>query len=316
MTFDLAHLLDPAAISEETADFNVRLETALALLPDMTTFAPEVVRASRAEGKGALPLGGPLEGSDWVDIPGAPGGPGRVRVSEPEGEPVGVYLHIHGGGWTIGSADQSDAACQAMAKATGMRVVSVAYRLAPEHPWPAQQQDCMAAARWLLDETDLPVVIGGESAGAHLSAVTAIGLRDAGLGERVQGLVLFYGCYDLRGTPSAMNWGPRNMILSTPIIEWFFDFVAPDRQARHEAGLSPLLADLAGLPPAIFLVGTADPLLDDTLFMAARWRAAGNEGRLKVYPGGVHAFDAFPEQLAIARDARAVAAEFARGCVG
>ena len=220
MITDLSHLLDPSAVSDETAAFNARLEAKLAELPDMTTFPADVVRASRAEGKGVIPPGGPLEGSDWVDIPGAPGGPARVRISEPEGEPVGVYLHIHGGGWTLGGPDQSDSSCQAMAEATGMRVVSAAYRLAPEHPWPAQKMDCMAAARWVLTQTDLPVVIGGESAGAHLSGGHcdwAAGTR--GIGPTgCSGLVLFYGCYDLRGTPSAMNWGPRNLILSTPII--------------------------------------------------------------------------------------------------
>ena len=187
MKVDLTSLFDPGAVSAETAAFNHRLEAELAEAPKMYLFPPEVVRAARAEGKGALPLGGPLEGSEWVEIPGAPGGPGRVRIPEPEGEPVGVYLHIHGGGWTIGSADQYDAACQAMAKHSGMRVVSVAYRLAPEHPWPSQKMDCMAAARWVLEETDLPVVIGGESAGAHLSMVTAIGLREEGLGDRIKG---------------------------------------------------------------------------------------------------------------------------------
>ena len=120
----------------------------------------------------------------------------------------------------------------------------------------------------------------------------------------------------MRGTPSAMNWGDRNLILSTPTMQWFFDFVDPDRHARHGADLSPIMADLRGLPPAIFLVGTADPLLDDTLFMAGRWRAAGNVGHLKVYPGGVHGFDAFPEELEIARDSRKEAAAFARSVIG
>jgi len=314
MTIDLKTLFNPDAVSAETAAFNQRLEAELAEMPPLTQFPPDVVRAARLEGKGSLPLGGPLEGSDWHDIPGAPGGPGRVRISEPDGEPTGVYLHIHGGGWTIGAADQYDKLCQATAAATGMRVVSAAYRLAPEHPWPAQKLDCLAAARWVMGESNLPVVIGGESAGAHLSAVTAIGLRDEGFGDRVKGLVLYYGVYDLRLTPSARNWGERNMILSTPIMEWFQNFVDSDGAARHRPDLSPLLADLTGLPPALFLVGTADPLLDDTLFMASRWQAAGNETRLKVYPGGVHAFDAF-EELEIARDSRAHAVAFAMACL-
>jgi len=314
MTADLASLFDPAAISEETAAFNHRLEAELATMPPMIQFPPAVVRAARAEGKGSLPLGGPLEGSEWRDIPGAPGGPAKVRISEPEGEPVGIYLHIHGGGWTVGAADQYDRICQTMAAATGMRVVSVAYRLAPEHPWPAQKMDCLAAARWVLGESELPVVIGGESAGAHLSVVTAIGLRDEGLGARIRGLVLFYGAYDMRMTPSVRNWGERNLILSTPIVAWFQNFVDPDGTARERADLSPLLADLDALPPALFIVGTADPLLDDTLFMAGRWQAASNATQLKVYPGGVHAFDAF-EELTIAREARAEAHAFAKACL-
>lgn len=309
MSTDLTDLFDPAAVSAETAAFNERLAAEQAEAPRMYTFPPALVRENRAAGKGALPLGGPLEGSDWVDIPGAPGGPGKVRISEPDDAPKGIYLHLHGGGWTIGAADQYDKGNQAFAKASGLRVVSVAYRLAPEHPWPAQKEDCVAAARWVLETTDLPVVIGGESAGGHLTAVTALALREAGLLARVRGLVMNYGVFDLRGTPSARNWGERNLVLSTPTMEWFFDFVDPDGTHRSGPDLSPLLADLAGMVPALFQVGTEDPLLDDTTMMAARWQAAGNPTRLAVFPGGVHGFDMFDE-LAIAREARANALGF------
>ncbi|MEM0988353.1 MAG: alpha/beta hydrolase [Pseudomonadota bacterium] len=311
---DLSDLFDPGASSVETREFNARLEADLAERPAMNTLPPAVVRQARAEGKGALPLGGPLEGSHWQDIPGAEGGPGRVRISEPEGVPRGIYLHIHGGGWTIGSAQEYDKTNQAFAEATGMRVVSAAYRLAPEHPWPAQRLDTVAAARWVLETTDLPVIIGGESAGGHLAAVTSIKLRDAGLGDRVKGLLLNYGVFDVRGTPSALNWGPRVLVLSTPIMQWFYDFVDPDGSARHGPDLSPVLARLEGLPPALFQVGTEDPLLDDTLFMAARWQAAGNVTRLAVAPGGVHGFDMFDE-LKIAHDAREKARAFVETCL-
>lgn len=315
MTIDIARFLDPSAISAETAAFNAKLEATLAELPAMHTFPAPVVRQAKLEGKGALPLGGPLEGSDWHEIPGAPGGPGMVRITEPKGKPKGIYLHFHGGGWTIGSADQYDVSCQYVARETGMRVVSVAYRLAPEHPWPAQKMDCLAGARWALGESDLPVVIAGESAGAHLSVVTALSLRDEGLIDRVKGMVLFYGVYDLRGTPSVRNWGTRNMVLSTPTMEWFFDFVDPDRHARERPDLSPLLADLKGLPPALFIVGTEDPLLDDSIFMAGRWQAAGNRAELSIVPGGIHAFDAF-EELTVGRESRTQAVAFTMACLG
>ena len=313
---DRSNPFDVTAITPETAAFNERIEAILAETPSVHTLPPQLVRDARAEGRGALPVGGPLEGSDWVDIPGAPGGPARVRITEPEGKPTGIYLHIHGGGWAIGAPDQHDRQCQQMAAESGLRVVSVAYRLAPEHPWPAQKLDCMAAAHWVMDQSDLPVVIGGESAGAHLALVTALGLRDDGFADRLRGLVLFYGCYDLRCTPSVRNWGDRYLILSTPVVNWFTDMLDPDGMAREGAELSPLLADISGMPPAVFLVGTLDPLLDDTLFMAQRWQAAGHDTELHVYPGGIHAFDVFPEELEIARTSRKGASDFARKCVG
>ncbi|MEM1297898.1 MAG: alpha/beta hydrolase [Pseudomonadota bacterium] len=306
---DLKTVLDPGAVTPETAAFNAELEATLAELPRMNTFPPEVVRAARAEGKGALPLLGPREGSEWVEIPGAPGGPGRVRISEPDGDPKGIYLHIHGGGWTIGAADQYDVVNQSLAKDTGLRVVSVAYRLAPEHPWPAQQLDCVAAAKWVMETTDLPVFIGGESAGGHLTSVVALAMRQAGFADRMRGLVMNYGVFDLRGTPSARNWGERYLVLSTPVMDWFFDFVDPNGEARQRADLSTLLADLDGMPPALFQVGTEDPLLDDTLFMAQRWQAAGNTTELEVFPGGVHAFDMFLD-LEIAKQAHANVRQF------
>lgn len=301
---DLKNLFDPSAISAETEAFNAALEATLAEGPAPFTFPPEVVRAARAEGKGALPLGGPIAGSFWQDIPGATEGPARVRISEPAGTARGTYLHIHGGGWTIGAAEQYDKWNQALATDTGLRVVSVAYRLAPEDPWPAQRTDCLTAARWVLENSDLPVVIGGESAGGHLTSVVALALRDAGLSDRIKGLVFNYGVFDLRGTASSRNWGDRYLVLSTPLMDWFVDFVDPTGEARETADLSTLLADLADLPPALFQVGTADPLLDDTLFMAGRWQASGNETELAVFPGGVHAYDMFNE-LEIARQSHA-----------
>ncbi len=103
------------------------------------------------------------------------------------------------------------------------------------------------------------------------------------------------------------NWGARNLILSTPIIHRYTDWFVPRREARADPDVSPLYADLRGLPPALFTVGTLDPLLDDSLFMAARWCAAGNPGELAVYPGGVHAFNAFPIPIADRANARVLA---------
>ena len=107
-----------------------------------------------------------------------------------------------------------------------------------------------------------------------------------------------YGAYDLSMTPSARNWGEeRNLILTTKLMEWFHDnYVPPEKQ--RDPDVSPLYADLRDMPPAVFTVGTLDPLLDDSLFMHARWIAAGNKAELAVYPGGIHTFNAFPIELA------------------
>jgi acetyl esterase/lipase len=313
LTIDPA-LFRPEAVSDETARFNAEIEATLAEMPAVHELPVEQTRKLRDEGFGIFPLGGPLEGSDWREIPGAGVGPGRVRVSPAPGRPKGLYLHIHGGGWTIGRPWHFDRANQALAEAAGVTVVSVEYRLAPENPFPAGPDDCLAAARWLIENAEKEfgtdrIVIGGESAGAHLSAATLLRLRDeAGLGGRIAGAVLNYGAYDLRLTPSMRRWGARKLILSTPTVEWFTANFVPDPAAREDPVASPALADLSDMPPALFQVGTEDPLIDDTLLMAARWAGAGAKAELRVFPGGIHAFDAF--DLDIARAARARQAEF------
>ncbi len=299
-------VFDPASVDPETRRFNDDLEAQLAGVPPPTEFTVEEVRRAREEGKSAF---GPIVRSDRAAdfaIPG-PGGPLPLRRVVPDGQPQGVYLHIHGGGWALGAADHSDLINVAMADAASVAVVSVDYRLAPEHPYPAGPDDCEAAAVWLIEHaaaefgTDR-LVIGGESAGGHLSVVTMLRMRDRHGYAGWRGANLVYGAYDLAMTPSQANWGERNLILSTPIIEWFADhFVSAAR--RREPAVSPLYADLAGLPPALFTVGTEDPLLDDTLFMAARWEAAGNRAEVEVYAGGIHAFDYFPD-LALGQAAR------------
>ncbi len=315
----LAALAAPPSV--ETAAFNAELEARLAELPATHEVPPDVTRAARAAGKGVFPVGGPLDDAAWRP---APTPPGRVRVTTPRGAagaaPRGVFLHVHGGGWTLGAPEFCDVANAALAEATGWTVVSAPYRLAPEHPWPACADDVEAAALWLAQEAG-PVfgterlAIGGESAGAHLAMVALLRLRDRGAardgavggpGGAFRGAVLNYGAFDLSMTPSMRAWGARKLVLSTPTVAWFVDNLAVADPASPD--VSPLRAALAGLPPALLQVGTADPLVDDTTFMAARLAAAGVPVDLRIHPGGVHAFDAF--DLAIARDARAAAAGF------
>lgn len=232
------------------------------------------------------------------------GVPVRVLASA---EGSGTYLHIHGGGWTMGSNAFQDQRLWRVATEVGVRVVSVDYRLAPEHPFPACIEDCVAVAAELVDRRGRePLLIGGESAGAHLSALVL-----ARLGAAFAGANLVYGCYDLAMTDWARSWGERNVILSTPIVRWHTDQLLPgmDVDARRDPSISPLFADLAGMPPALLTVGTEDPLYDDSVLLAARWPGA----RLDVYPGGFHAFDFF--DLDLARIALGRQIQFLHDCV-
>lgn len=309
----------PAAVgfgeaSEETRDFNRDLVRRLSLFPDQWSFPPQVIRERRAQGLGPFPAPPKLARARDARIPG-PHGEIALRILAPQDRPAaGVFLHLHGGGWTLGGASEQDPRLAEIADRTGFAVVSVDYRLAPEHPYPQPLDDCEAAALWLVDAcrsefgTDL-LTIGGESAGANLAVATLVRLRDRrGLGGVFAGAVLACGCFDLRLTPSARRWGEAKLVLNTRDITMFARHYLAHGHAPDDPDVSPLLADLAGLGPAHFAVGTEDPLLDDTLFMTARWQAAGNRGELAVYPGGCHVFQRF--DLAIARDSNAAMDRF------
>ncbi len=301
-------LFGPDAIDPDTAEFNRRLKAASREAPNITTVPVAELRTARERGESIF---GPFRVSDRSverQIPGPEGTVG-VRQIVPLSEPRAVLLHLHGGGWVLGSPREQDARHVALADRQGIAVVSVDYRLAPEHPYPAAPDDCEAAARWLVDHCEREfgtdrLLIGGESAGAHLAVVTLLRLRDRHGFSGFRAANLAYGVFDLALTPSAANWGDEPLILSTETMQWFQEAFV-DRALTRDPDVSPLFADLRDLPPALFTIGTLDPLLDDSLFMAQRWIAAGNRAELAVYPGGVHAFDYFPDlplgQAAVAK---------------
>ena len=290
---------------DETRAFNRQLAELVATIPPVHVVDdPVKIRADRERGDGPLPV--PVRLDDAVDrtIPGRAGDI-PVRMFTPE-VVRGVFLHLHGGGWTLGSAAYQDPFLAALAHHAEVAVVSVDYRLAPEHPYPAGPEDCEDAAAWLVANarqefgTDR-LVIGGESAGAHLAVSALLRLRDRhGVTGAFRAAQLMFGAYDLSMTPSARRWGDRNLILSVPVMTWFNDQFVPgrSREERRDPGISPLYADLSGMPPARFVVGTEDPLLDDSLFMAARWRAAGSPAVLDVVAEAVHGFVAYPITVA------------------
>ncbi|HWM36722.1 MAG TPA: alpha/beta hydrolase fold domain-containing protein [Streptomyces sp.] len=218
-----------------------------------------------------------------------------VRIFTPvDGPPRGVYLDIHGGGFYMDSAARGDERNRELADALHLAVVSVDYRLAPEHPWPAAPDDCEAAALWLVEEADARfgtsrLAIGGSSAGATLALTTLLRLRDRGAVGRFTGAALQFGTYDL----SART--PAGRCIAD---EYFIQAYAGHVEDRTVPDLSPLYGALRGLPPTLLIVGSADVLLEDNLALAGRLSAAGNDVELRVYPESPHGFTGHPTAMA------------------
>jgi acetyl esterase len=293
-------LFDSAAIDSETKDFNERIEKELEAMPPLYQFEPQVIRDARAAGYSVFGAIKHLDEAQDRMVPG-PAGDIPIRVFIPD-KAAGVYMHIHGGGFMLGTVDQHDELLFEICRTCQIAVVSVGYRLAPENPYPAGPDDCEAVAVWLAENSSAEfgtdrLVIGGESAGANLSVITLLRMRDRHDFRGFCGAALTYGAYDMSMTPSARRWGDKYLILNTKIIEWFNENYVQGGNV-FDPDLSPLYADLSGLPPALFTIGTLDALIDDTLFMHMRWLASGNPAELAVYPGGIHAFNFFPIELA------------------
>src|SRR3954470_24506154 len=218
-----------------------------------------------------------------------------VRILAPEtGTARGVYLDIHGGGFYMGLAASGDAHNRRLADALGVSVVSVDYRLAPEHPWPAAPEDCETAALWLVNEAGARfgttrLAIGGVSAGATLAMTTLLRLRGRGMAGAFAGAALQFGTYDMSGrTPAGRRLDG----------EFFIEAYAGDAADRTDPDISPVYGDLRGLPPVLLVVGSRDILLEDNLVMAARLSAAGGEVDVRVYPESPHGFTLHPTAMA------------------
>ncbi|MCP2257683.1 Acetyl esterase/lipase [Streptoalloteichus tenebrarius] len=218
-----------------------------------------------------------------------------VRILTPGGAaPRGVHLDIHGGGFYMGTAARGDARNQQLADALGVAVVSVDYRLAPEHPWPAAPDDCETAALWLLEQAEARfgttrLTVGGFSAGATLVMTTLLRLRDRGLAGSFTGAALEYGTYDMSGLT------PAGRLIAD---EYFIQAYAGHVADRTIPDVSPIYGDLRGLPPLLMVVGSADILLEDNMAMAARVSAAGGSVDLRIYPEAPHGFTLRPTGMA------------------
>jgi acetyl esterase len=281
-------------LREEAAAF-------IASVPWQETGAATLSLEERVAVHRRVTLGGPPSDQAIDRTIAGPAGPIRLHTFTHE-HAEGVLLHIHGGAWMAGSPEMMDVLHEIIVGRCNIAVVSVDYRLAPEHPYPAGPDDCETAACWLLEHAleefgSDRLIIGGESAGAHLAALTLLRMRDKhSAADHFLGANLVFGAYDLSRTPSQRGVG---VAAGTDILDgtgFPLDLYLPamSEEQRRNPDVSPLYADLYGMPPALFSVGSNDHLLDDTLFMAARWEVAGNRSQLLVYPDTPHGCIALP----------------------
>jgi acetyl esterase len=238
-----------------------------------------------------------------------PGGPLGLRIYRPAAGPRPALVYFHGGGFVIGSLETHDGTCRALANASGCTIVSVDYRLAPEHRFPAAPEDCYAALRFAAEAgAEIGVdpsrlAVGGDSAGGNLAAVTALLARDR-RGPDLAFQLLVYPVTDARFDTPSYRENAEGYFLTAKMMRWFWDHYLEHAHQAEDPLASPLRAkDLAGLPPALVLTAGYDPLRDEGEAYAARLREAGVDAELKRYPGMFHGFFSMYDALDDGRDA-------------
>jgi acetyl esterase/lipase len=249
----------------------------------------------------------------------AGGVPARLyRPSDEDG--LGLLVYFHGGGWVVGDLDTHDATARALAAESGHAVLSVHYRLAPEHPFPAAYDDAVTVTRWVAEHAaELgcdpdKLAIGGDSAGGNLSAAVA---QLAPVPLRFQ--LLVYPVTDLRCSTSSYDDYCDGPYLTRASMEWYIDhYLSGDEGSKDDPRASPLLADDAALaksPPTYVVTVKTDVLRDEGEAYASRLEAAGVPTTLRRYDGMFHGFFALPEQIDAGREAVVEAAQAFRSAV-
>jgi len=259
--------------------------------PPLTSMTPDEARAGSAFFVDLIGPGPEVAAVRDIEIPG-PSGAIPARVYKPVPDPVGTVVYYHGGGFVLGCLDEFDAVCQALAVASGARVVSVDYRLAPEHRFPAAVDDAFAALVGVAERhPGDPIVVAGDSAGGNLAAVSALRAHEAG-GPEIALQVLVYPVVDCDLTrPSYLECSGSDLFLNTAEVVWFWDYYVPDPAEREHPYVSPIrAADLGGLPPAYVIVAEHDPLRDEGLAYAAALESAGVPVTVARYDDQIHAF--------------------------
>jgi acetyl esterase len=282
---------DPMPLDPESQGIITML--ADAGFPDIAASTPGDVRAFLAAMAAASPPGPDMAKVEDIDAGGVP-----ARVYTPEGEsPKPLFVYYHGGGWVLGTLAENDAYCRILANLTGAVVVSVDYRMAPEHVFPAAAEDCYAATVWVAENAASiggdadRLVVGGDSAGGNLAAVVSQLARDRG-GPKIRLQVLSCPVTDHDFERPSYRENASGYLLQKDTMIWFFDHYTPNVADRDDPRCSPLRASsLENLPPAYVITAGYDPLRDEGAAYADALKDAGNQVTYKNYPDQFHVFN-------------------------
>jgi len=269
--------------------------------PPYETVSPAEARELYLKGRVVTnPEPPPLQSVQPLAIP-SPAGPIPARIYTPTRlrQAAGLapcLVFFHGGGWVIGDLDSHDVVCRKLADAGELIVISVDYRLAPEHKFPAAVDDAVAATKWIAENAKqlgidaARLTVGGDSAGGNLAAVVAIAARD-GNGPAIAGQVLIYPAIDFAMTHPSHREPETSILLTHSVIKWFRDHYLNDDADAQDWRASPARAGtLAGLPPVYVLTAGADPLRDEGDEYAERLKQAGVAVTYRSFPGQFHGF--------------------------
>lgn len=285
-------------------------EETAALLPLLNSGFPRVEEMTGAQARAAVrarlrPVTDPIPMGEVLDrqIPG-PAGDLSVRIYRPVPQPgdastpLPVIVFAHGGGFVFCDLDSHDDLCRSLSAGTRAIVVSVDYRLAPDHRWPAALDDVYAATVWAAHAEDLGgdprrVIVAGDSAGGNLAAATAITARDAG-GPALAGQLLLYPVLAADFDTDSYGQFGAGFYNTAAAMRWYWDCYVPDVDDRNDPRAAPLRAELTGLPPAVVVTAGHDPLWSEGVAFVDALRAAGVSTVHRDHPGAIHGFLTMP----------------------
>jgi len=280
--------------------------------PPIAMLSAKQAKEAYALGAGVLDISAhKMARDETLHIPTRDGAQLRAKLWAAERQAnAPVLLYFHGGGFTVGSPETHEVLCKHLAHLAHCTVVSLDYRLAPEHTFPTAHNDAFDALQWLVQNaSELGVdaerlAIGGDSAGGTLTAATAIAARDAGIQLTLQ--MMFYPGVAPDHMPSAHTFD-KGFLLEKASIDYFYKHYLPNAKDRQDPRFSPLLADVHQVAPAWIGLAECDPLVDDGVAYADHLRLAGVSVDLEIYKGVVHSFiqmgRAIPEALTAHNDA-------------